>query len=213
MGAMLPPPRERPGPSHGNRSSAAGGWLVEESLSSKQSPPAEGAASASRLGRSCERRCPDLVPAGRPEVRVHDGDHRDAVCRLILHEVPDDAVASAARHDDAHAVGDVPVLLRVHGRRVVVVDVIARDDDVFLRRERLRVEGVRHDPTQVLSPLAVHDREVPTRVRPRIAEGVVFGEHVGDDGVARLALTDVEAGIGRPGSVGVIELPPRDPKA
>ena len=77
-----------------------------------------------------------------------------------------------------------------------MVDVVAGDDDVVLGRERLRVEGVRHDPTQVLSPLAVHDREVPTGVRPRVPEGVVFGEHVGDDGVARVALADVEAGIG-----------------
>ena len=47
VGAMLPPPPGNGrGPSHGNRSSAAGGWLVEESLSSKQSPPADGAASA-----------------------------------------------------------------------------------------------------------------------------------------------------------------------
>ena len=46
------------------------------------------------------------------------------------------------------------------------------------------------------------------RVRAGVPERVVFGEHVGDHGVARVARADVEAGVGRAARVGVIEPSP-----
>ena len=46
---------------------------------------------------------------------------------------------------------------------------------------------------------------VAAGVGARVAEGVVLGHHLVDDGVAGMALADVEAGVGRARGVGVLE--------
>jgi hypothetical protein len=70
------------------------------------------------------------------------------------------------------------------------------DHHLALRRVSFRVERVRHDAREVVSPLAVHDREVAARVRAAEPERIVLGEHVADHGVTREALADGEPRIG-----------------
>ena len=83
---------------------------------------------------------------------------------------------------------------------------VAGEHAVALGRELLAVEGVGHDARAVESPRRVDDEQVAARVGTRVAELVVLRDRVGDHGVARVALADVEARVGAAGRVVVVEL-------
>jgi hypothetical protein len=83
--------------------------------------------------------------------------------------------------------------------------VVADDVDLAERRQQLGVEGVGDDPGPVEPPGGADDLEVAAGVGARVAEGVVLGGDPVDDGVAGMALADVEAGVGRPRGIGVLE--------
>ena len=107
------------------------GWSAE-SLPSKQSPPAEGAASArsarpllrTRLSRT------SFPPEGQKFVSTI-GIIAMPYVAWSSTRFPTIRFAAPAGDDDAHAERDVLVLLRVDRGRVVVVDVVAGDHDVF----------------------------------------------------------------------------------
>jgi hypothetical protein len=88
---------------------------------------------------------------------------------------------------------------------VVRLHQVADDVDLAERRQQLGVEGVGDDPGPVAPPDGAHDLEIAAGVGARVAEGVVLGHHLVDDGVAGMALADVEAGVGRARGVGVLE--------
>ena len=89
----------------------------------------------------------------------------------------------------------------------VGVDHVAGDRRQGLRRQLFTVEAVGHDAGPVARPHRVHDEEVTRRIRARVADLVVLGHDVGDDRVTRVALPDVEAGVGAARRVRVVELP------
>ena len=112
---------------------------------------------------------------------------------------------------DPGAVHDVEPLVARRGarrRRAAGRDAVRRDHRVALRGELLAVEAVRHDPRPVEPPHRLHDVEVAARVGARVAELVVLGDHVVDHRVARIALADVEAGVGAPRRVRVLDRAP-----
>ena len=90
-------------------------------------------------------------------------------------------------------------------RGVVVDDAVADDRRAAVRRQLLGVERVRVDARPVLLERAVHDRDAGG-VRARVAEHVRLGHDVGDERGARVALADVEAGVGVARAVAVVEL-------
>jgi hypothetical protein len=116
----------------------------------------------------------------------------------------------AAEDDDAGAVPDVePVVVADRGfGRAVGLDRVAGNHDVALRRERLALERVGHDPDAVVPEHRIGDDQIASRVGPRVADLAVLGHHVGDDRVTRLALADVEARVGAPRRVRMLEHPP-----
>jgi len=118
------------------------------------------------------------------------------VVDVVDHPVALDPGAVAAAQDDA--VAERAPLQRQPGRAPVVVglDVVADDVDLAERRQQLGVEGVGDDPGPVEPPGRPDDLEVAAGVGARVAEGVVLGGDPVDDGVAGMALADVEAGVG-----------------
>ena len=75
------------------------------------------------------------------------------------------------------------------------------------------VEGVGDDPGPVAPPDRAHDLQIAAGVGARVAEGVVLGHHLVDDGVAGMALADVEAGVGRARGVECSNRPSTESKA
>ena len=189
VGAIDPPPAGNGRtPSHGYRRSIAGGWLVAASLPSKQSPPCDGRPQCEvGLAAASHDVAPDDVVRGHPQVAVEDRHHDHAVGRGVLDDVVRDKVVAATRHGDAHPERGVRERLRRCVRVAVVVDVVAGDHRVALRRPELAVQRVGNDPGEVVVPVAVHDREVAAGVRAGEPRGVVGRLHVGDHGVARVA--------------------------
>ena len=197
VGAMLPPPAGNGRtPAHGNRSSIAGGWLVDESLLAKQSPPADGAPSARSAGRSSNEVVADLVAAGRPEVRVEIGTTR---CRrspesstrfptMRLSRPPATRIPAPKR--------DVLVLLSV-GR----VGLLSWTWFPAITASRCGGYGSESSvfgtiPARFSCHSLFTIARSPPAFVPEYPERVVSARHVGDHRVARGALPDVEAGVG-----------------
>ena len=88
---------------------------------------------------------------------------------------------------------------------VVGVHDVADDRRLSLRVAQLVAARVGHDPGPVVVEPRVDDEQVAARVGAGITEPVVLDVDVVDHGVARVALADVDAGIGAPGGVGVLE--------
>jgi hypothetical protein len=129
-------------------------------------------------------------------VLVQVGADQDAVVAVVQDPVTLDPRAVAAAEDDA--VAERTPLEGQPGREPVVValDVVADDVDLAERRQQLGVEGVGDDPGPVEPPGGPDDLKVAAGVGARVAEGVVLGGDPVDDGVAGMALADVEAGVG-----------------
>ena len=140
-----------------------------------------------------------------PRVRCQ----RDPDLGVVDHPVLGHDVAHAPDEHDAATQGGVEHRRRRDLRGVgvaVATHVVPGDGRHSLRRELFAVETVGHDPHSVLRPHRVHEVEVATRVGTRVPEFVVLRHDVGDDRVARVALTDVEARVGTPRRVGMVEL-------
>ena len=148
----------------------------------------------------------DGVAFGQPEVLVDEHSEGDAGKAVVGDQVAGDQVVVASGDHDSAAEADVPVGALARCVLVaVVVDVVADDHDVALGRQFLAVEGVGHHADPVAGPLGVLDDEVAAGVGARIPEGVVLGYHVADHGVARVALADVEGGVGVAAAVAVLD--------
>jgi hypothetical protein len=138
-------------------------------------------------------------------VLVQVGRDQDAVVDVVDHPVAlDPRVVAAAEHD---AVAEGAPLQPHPGRVPVAVapDVVADDVDLAERRQQLGVEGVGDDPGPVVPPGRADDLQIAAGVGAGVAEGVALGHHLVDHGVAGMALADVEAGVGRPRGIGVLE--------
>ena len=148
----------------------------------------------------------DGVAFGQPEVLVDEHSEGDACEAVVCDQVAGDEVVVASGDHDSATEADVPVGALARCVLVaVVVDVVADDHDVALGRQFLAVEGVGHHADPVAGPLGVLDDEVAAGVGARIPEGVVLGYHVADHGVARVALADVEGGVGVAAAVAVFD--------
>ena len=136
---------------------------------------------------------------------VQVGRDQDAVVDVVDHAVAlDERVVAAAEHD---AVAErAPFQRHARGAAIVVAfDVVANDVHLAERRQQLGVEGVGHDAGPVEPPRRADDLEISAGVGARVAEGVALGHDPIDDRVAGMALADVEAGVGRARSIGVLE--------
>ena len=196
VAAGSPPPPIRA--SQAANVSIAGGRLVVKTLPAKQSPlHGRRARGPGPRGRSrVTSLALDDVAVGQPQVGVEVRQDRDAEDRVALDEVVRDHVVATAGDQDADAEGRVLEVLEGCVRGRVVVDPVPGDE-----RPRAGAPGAPSRacwgrcPPLLSRPLAVHDREVAAGVRARVAERVVHRDDVADDGVARLALADVEARI------------------
>src|SRR3979409_831835 len=70
---------------------------------------------------------------------------------------------------------------------------------------RCGCEAVGDEPGPVLEPIRIADYHVAAGVGTRVAQGVARGDNVGDQGIAWVALADVEARVGGTAGVGMVE--------
>ena len=172
----------------------------------KQLPPA-GRGGQGQVGpaRPLDHVADHPVARGGPEVLVQVGRDQDAVVDVVDHPVAlDPRVVAAAEHD---AVAEGAPLQPHPGRVPVVVapDVVADDVDLAEGRQQLDVERVRDEPgascsaTPIRRPRARRRSWCPSS-RARSAPRARV-----DHRAARLAPADVEAGVGRPVGVAVLD--------